>query len=148
MTLTGQLGGEVPRRFRGPPQRRHRIATFVRLDQSHQRGTQPGIQVHSSFPAAARPADPAQRCSAGIEFIDAQRDGRFPHPGGRGHRPDSAMTQHPRFSPQPEPALPLIKVRTNRLEPRRDLVLNLHRNAHNRSTDQNPASYGLFLCEP
>ena len=55
VALAGQLPREPPRRFRRPPQRRHRIAQLVRLDQGQQRRDQPRIQLSRPLAAPARP---------------------------------------------------------------------------------------------
>ena len=54
VALAGQLRRQVPGRLRGPPQRRHRIAPLLRLDQGQQRRAQPGIQVGRPLAAPAR----------------------------------------------------------------------------------------------
>lgn len=55
VTLPGQLLSQMPQRLGRPPQRRHRIPAFVRLDQRQQRRHQPRI-LRSGALATPTPA--------------------------------------------------------------------------------------------
>src|SRR5664279_3684328 len=58
MPVAGQGIGEVPRRLGRPPQRRHRVPSRDRVDQSLQRCRQPGVGFGQGLAPAPGPADP------------------------------------------------------------------------------------------
>ena len=68
------LGGQLPARLRGrlgrPPQRRHRVAPLVRLDQRQQRGRSPGSSPRRLACGPRRAGEPGrpQRLIAGIQL--------------------------------------------------------------------------------
>ena len=119
VALAGQLGRQVAGRLRRPPQRRHRVAPLLRLHQRQQRREQPRVQVSGPLAAAARPPHPAQRLRPGIQLIHAQRHRGLADPGGPGHQPDPAMPQRPGLGPHQQPPLPLIQMREDHRELRR-----------------------------
>ena len=147
VALAGQLVRQVAGRLRRPPQRRHRITPLLRLDQGQQRRAQPGIQVGGLLAAPARPARPAQRLGAGIQLIDPQGHRGLADPGGPGHRPDPAMSQRPGLGAHQQPPLPLIQMREDRLELRRQHLSGFLHGAHTTPNARNPGSYGLFFCK-
>jgi hypothetical protein len=71
MTLLRQLGGQGAGGLGDPPQRRHRIAPFVRLDQGQQRRPQPGVQIDQAFAAPTGTARPSQRLGTCVQLIDS-----------------------------------------------------------------------------
>ncbi len=83
MALAGQLVRQVAGRLRRPPQRRHRIAPLLRLDQGQQRRAQPGIQVGRPLAALARLTGPAQRLGAGVQLIHPQGHRGLADPAAR-----------------------------------------------------------------
>ncbi len=147
VTLAGQLGRQVAGRLGRPPQRRHRITPLLRLHQGQQRRAQPRIQIGGPLAAAARPPRPAQRLRAGIQLTDAQRHRGLADPGGPGHQPDPAMSQRPGLGSHQQPPLPLIQMREDRLELRRQHLPGfLHCRPYHTSMPT-PGSYGLFFCK-
>jgi hypothetical protein len=148
MALPGQLTGEIAGRLGGPPQRRHRIAALLRLDQGQQHRAQPRIQVSGPLAPAAGPPCPAQRLSPGVQLINAQGHRGLADPGRPGHQTDPAMPQRPRLGAHQQPPLPLIQMREDRPELRRQHLLGDHHGAHTTPACQNPGSYGLFSGKP
>ena len=148
MALAGQLIRQIAGRLRRPPQRRHRIAALLRLDQGQQRRAQPRIRIGGPLAAPAGPPCPAQRLRAGLQLINAQGHRGLADPGGPGHQPDPAMPQRPGLSAEQQPPLPLIQMREDRLELRRQHLRCFHHAAHTTSACRIPGSYGLFFCKP
>jgi hypothetical protein len=144
----GQLRRQLAGRLRRPPQRRHRITPLLRLDQGQQRRAQPRIQIGRPLASPARPASPAQRPGAGVQFRDAQGDRGLADPRGPGHHPDPAMPQDPGLGAHQQTALALIQVREDRRELRRQYLPRFLITAHSTSACRIPGSYGLFFCEP
>ena len=130
MALAGQLIREIAGRLGDPPQRRHRIAALLRLDQGQQRRAQPRIHIGGPLAAPARPPRPAQRLRAALQLINTQGHRGLTDPGRPGHQPDPAMPQRPGLGPEQQPPLPLIQMREDRLELRRQRLLYLHGYAH------------------
>ncbi|MDQ1013320.1 hypothetical protein QFZ82_007805 [Streptomyces sp. V4I23] len=56
LALAGEIGGQVARGLRRPPQRRHRITPHIRFDHSQQRRTQSRVQIDRPLAAPAGPA--------------------------------------------------------------------------------------------
>ena len=150
VTLPAQLGRQRPQRLRRPPQRRHRITAFIGLHQRQQRRPQARIQVSQPLAAPARPADPAQWLLAPVQLINPLRHRGLPDPCRTGHHPDPAMTQHPRLSTHQQPALPLIQMREDHLELRRQKLPGIHAMSTRPTTSPggNHGTYGLFIDEP
>jgi len=93
--LSGQLTRQAPGRLRRPPQRRHRITAFIRLDQGQQRRQQPGIQLRRPLTPSAGPAGPAQRLRACVQIGHTPRHGALRNADRPGHQPDPAMPENP-----------------------------------------------------
>ena len=148
VALAGQLARQRAGRLGGPPQRRHRIAPLLRLDQRQQRRAQLRIQLGGPLAAPARPPRPAQRLRTRVQLIDAQRHRGLPDPGSPGHQPDPAMPQRPGLRSHQQPSLPLIQVREDRLELRRQHPCRFLIAAHTTSACRIPGSYGLIFCKP
>ena len=119
VTLPGELARQCPQRLGRPPQRRHRITALIRLHQRQQRRPQPRVQVSQALTATAGLARPAQRLRAGLQLAGPQRHRGLPDPRRAGHHPDPAMPQDPGLRPHQQPPLPLIQMREDRLELRR-----------------------------
>ncbi len=144
MALAGQFLRQRAGRLRRPPQRRHRIPPLHRLHQRQQRQAQPRIQLGGPLAPPARPPRPAQRLSPRVQLIHSQRHRGLADPGSPGHQPDPAMAQRPGLRSHQEPPLPLIQMREDRPELRRQhLPGNLH-HAHTTQACPIPGSYGLF----
>jgi hypothetical protein len=94
MPLPGQLLGQVPQRLGRPPQRRHWIATLVRLHQRQQGRDELGVLLGGCLAAPTRPADAAgrQRLLAGFQLNDPLADGRL---ADAGHLRDRAHATMP-----------------------------------------------------
>ena len=115
----------------------------------------PATSQHPAIPpddpqrhlAVARPARPAQRLRPGIQLANAQRHRGLADPGGLGHRPDPAMSQRPGLGPHQQPPLPLIQMREDHLELRRQHLPGFLRSAHTTSMCQTLGCYGLFFCK-
>jgi hypothetical protein len=117
--LAGQLRSQLAGRLRGPPQRRHRTAPLLRLDQGQQRRAQTRVQPGHPLASPARPAGPAQRPGASLQLIDSRGHGGLADRRGPGHRADAAVPPRPGLGPHQQPPLPLIQMREDRLELRR-----------------------------
>jgi hypothetical protein len=117
--LAPQLGGQRPDRLDRPPQRRFRVPPLLGLHQGQQRRDQPRIGLRQLLAAPARPAGPAQRLLPALQLPGSGRHRGLADSRGSGHQPDPAMTQRPRLSTQQQPALPLIQMRQDRPELRR-----------------------------
>ena len=68
-------------------------------------------------------------------------------PGGPGHQPDPAMAQRAGLSTHQQPPLPLIQMREDRHELRRQRPHRFLCAAHTTSACRIPGSYGLFFCK-
>ena len=126
----------MPQRLGRPPQRRHRIATLVRLDQRQQRGHQIRIQILGGLPAPAGPADPAvrQRILAGLQLEHPRPDRGLADPGRPRHRPHPAVAEQPGLLPQQQAAAAARSDAETALEPQDELPTDLDRYAHTSAT--------------
>ena len=147
VTLAGQFCRQLAGRLHRPPQRRHRITPLIRLDQGQQRRAQPRVQVGRPLASPAGPAGPAQRLGTRVQLIDSQRHRGLADPGGPGHRPDPAVPQRTGLGPHQQPPLPLIQMREDRLELRRQHLSGFLHGANTTPTRGIPGSYGLFFCK-
>jgi hypothetical protein len=147
MALAGQLAGQHPRRLRRPPQRRHRVAPLLGLDQGQQRRPQAGVEIDGALASAADPADPTQRLGPRLQLVNTRRHGRLPHSRSPGDQPNPAMPQRPRLSTHQQPPLPLVEMREDRLKLRRQRFL-AHSEPHSTRLCRNHGTYGLFSGNP
>jgi hypothetical protein len=147
VTLPGQLFSQVPQRLSRPPQRRHRIPAFVRLDQRQQRRHQTRILRSGALATPAPAAHPLGRQGilAAFEFEHTLAHGRSADPGHLRHRPHSAMTQQPGLGGQHQPLLALVQMRQQHLESGRQLIPHYTRDTHTRSTNAEPEKNTLIL---
>ena len=148
MALPGQLLRQLTGRLRRPPQRRHRITPAARLDQGQQRRPQPRIHLGHPLAAPARSACPAQRLLAGVQLGGALCHRRLTHARSPGHQPNPAMTHRPGLGSHQQTALPLVQVREQHRELRRQRLLKPLRNPHTTTMTPRTRNYGLILCEP
>ena len=132
MALPGELLGQVPQRLGRPPQRRHRIATLVRLHQPQQGWDESRVLPGGRLASPTWPADAAgrERLLTGVQLEHALTDGRLADAGHLRDRAHATMAQQPRFNRQRQALLALVEVRQQRLEPGRELTTDLHRYAH------------------
>ena len=146
MALPGQLTREIAGRLGDPPQRRHRIAALLRLDQGQQCRAQPRIHIGGPLAAPARPPRPAQRLRAGLQLVNAQGHRGLADPGRPGHQPDPAMPQRPRLSARSAAAAAAHPDagRSPRTSPPASACFLL--TAHTTTACRIPGSYGLFFC--
>ena len=108
MPSLSQRRGQCPGRLTGPPQRRHRIATSLRIDQPLQRRDQLRVMILGTLAPAPRPAGNPHRRRRRILQLRTAPPHRIrgnPHRLGDQHRP--AHTQLPRLGAQPQPPLTL-----------------------------------------
>ena len=147
VALAGQLRRQVAGGLHRPPQRRHRITPLLRLDQGQQRRAQPGIQVGRPLAPPAGPPRPAQRLRPGVQLANAQGHGGLADPRCLGHQPDPAMPQRAGLSAYQQPPLPLIQMREDRRELRRQIPHCFLCAAHTTSACRITGSYGLFFCK-
>ena len=108
----------------------------------------PGAARGSASAARLRPAPGRRARPSGslprVQLIHSQGHRGLADPRSPGHQPDPAMAQRPRLGPHQQPPLPLIQMREDHLELRRQhLPGNLH-HAHTTSACRIPGSYGLF----
>ena len=146
VALAGQFPRQLAGRLRGPPQRRHRVTPLLRLDQGQQRRAQPRVQVGCPLASPAWPSCPAQRLVTRLQLIDSQGHRGLADPGGPGHRPDPAVSQRAGLGPHQQPPLPLIQMREDRLELRRQHLPGFLHSANITPSSGIPGSYGLFFC--
>ena len=144
----GQFPRQVAQRLRCPAQRRHRIPALVRLDQRQQRGDQSRVQIGRPLAATTGTPDPAQRLRAGLQLLHPVRYGALAHPGGPGHHPDPAVTQHPGLSPGGQPPLPFVQVRKQGLELRGQRRLGVLGDSHSTSSCPDSRTDVLIIDEP
>ena len=113
MALGGQLFGQDPQGVGRPPQRRHRIAALVRLDQRQQRGQHLRIQVLHGLAATAGLASPTvgQRILSGFKLEDPRPDRRLGHSRSPRHRPKTAVSEQSSFLPHQQASLTLVQMR-------------------------------------
>src|ERR1700754_4685623 len=146
MALPGQLGGQVPKRLRCPPQRRHRVTPLVRLDQRQQRRSHPRVSRGGGL--APPPCPPhtliGQRPFPGLQLEHSLADGRLAHPSHPRDGPYPAMTQQPRLSGQRPTPLTFVQMRQQHPDPRRQLLPPLGGHAHTTSTSHKIESDALF----
>jgi hypothetical protein len=148
MSLAGQLRSQGAGRLRRPPQRGHRIASLIRLDQGQQCRTQRRIQIGKTLAAPARPARPAQRLPASVQLGYPPRHRVLRDACRARYRPDPTMAQRPRLGSQQQPTLPLIQMREDHLELRRQQLLGIHRHGHTTSDTIPQRNRYLFLGNP
>jgi hypothetical protein len=120
---------------------------LLRLDQSQQPRAQPRDPGRPPACGPARLTGPAQRLGAGLQLIHPQGHRGLADPGGPGHQPDPAMTERPGLRAQQQP-LPLIQVREDRRELRRQDLPCFLVAAPTTSACRIPGSYGLFFGKP
>ena len=118
----GQLGGQLRRRFRRPPQRRLRIAARDRIHQRIQRREQLGVGRRLRRAARPRAAHPPRYRLVVVQLAHPLRDRVRVRTPGRGHRLDPTRTQHPRLRAQQQPPRPLVQMRPDQRQPRRDRI--------------------------
>ena len=113
MTLPRQLPGQRAQRPGRPPQRRHRIAPFIRLDQRQQRRNEQQVTLFGALATAAVPTDPAiwQGILTALQLEDTLPYRRLAHPRGTRDGPDPTVPQQPGLGGQRQPLLPLIQMR-------------------------------------
>ena len=121
-----QLPGQRPDRLARPPQRRLRVAPLLGLHQREQRRDQPRIGLGGLLAPAARTAGPAQRPFPRLHLPRSQQHRRLADPGSGGYQPDPAVAQRPGLGAQQQPALPLIQMRPDRPELRRQHLPRHH----------------------
>jgi hypothetical protein len=145
--LPAQLTGQMPQRLGRPPQRRHRVASLIRLHQRQQRRDQVTVQIRGALaPAAATPNPPLpERRLTGLQLEHARSDRRLADAGDHGDSPDPAVPQQPGLSRQQQPPLTLVQVRQQHLEPHRQLIADLGRNAHSTTSNHESGDNSLFL---
>jgi hypothetical protein len=132
MALPGELLGQVPQRLGRPSQRRHRIATLIRLHQRQQGWDEIRVLLGGRLAAPTWPAGAAGRegLLAGFQLEDALADGRLADAGDLRDRAHAAVAQQPRFDRQRQALLALVQVRQQHREPGGELTKDLHRDAH------------------
>ena len=132
MALPGELPGHMPQRLGCPPQRRHRIATLVRLDQRQQGWDQVGILPCGGLASPTWPADATgrERLLAGLQLEYALADGRLADASHLRDRAHATTPQQPRLDRQRQALLALVEMRQQHLEPGGELTTDLHRDAH------------------
>jgi hypothetical protein len=132
MSLAGELIGQVPQRLGRPPQRRHRIATLVRLHQRQQGWDEIRVLPGGGPASPTRPADTTRRHRhlAGFQLNDTLADRRLADAGHLRDRAHPTVPQQPRLHRQRQALLALVQVRQQRLEPGGELLTDLHRYAH------------------
>jgi hypothetical protein len=140
MSGPGQLAGQRAGRLGGPAQRRHRIPAYVRLHQRQQRRDKLRIEIGEFSATSAHSAYPPQRRLTGVQFSNTARHRSLTHTSSPGHQPDPAMAQHPRLGPHQQPPLPLVQMREQHLELRRQRRLGFPNGIHAASLSHQPAS--------
>src|SRR5262249_41962893 len=76
------------------------------------------------------------------------RHSRFAGPGSPRYRPDTTMSQRPRFRAHQQAALPFVQVREDRLELGHEHLSGFLHHAHTTPTNEIPESFGLFSASP
>ena len=132
MPLPAQLTSEIAGRAGGPPQPGHRIPARLGLHQRIQRPGQARVSLGQRPAPAAFPADaPLQRVIARLQLRRPRRHRLAGDPRRAGHQLDPAVPQPARLRAQHQPALPLIQVRQQCPELRRQHPLvDLHHLGH------------------
>jgi hypothetical protein len=134
MSLPCELVCQVPQRLGRPPQRRHWIASLVRLDQRQQGGDKLGVLPGGGLASSTWPADAGgrERLLAGLQLNHALADGPLADASHLRDRAHATVPQQPRFDRQRQALLALVQMRQQDREPRGELTTNLHRYAHAR----------------
>jgi hypothetical protein len=120
----------------------------LRLDQGQQRRPQPWINSSQPLASTAHPACPAEWLLPRLQLGHTPRHRGFTNPSRPRDQPAPAMAQHPGLSSQQQAPLPLIQVRQQRLELRRQRFLSHHKLAHATRPRGNHQRYGLFHDSP
>ena len=116
MPALDQFPDQVRQRFSGPAQRVHRIAASLRLDQGVQILGQSRVQDLGPLAAASRtPGLPDRQRLRIIQLLAPAPDHVLCHPGGLEDDPRAATTQLTGLVTEPQPPLPLVQVRPDRL---------------------------------
>ena len=147
VALPGQLGGQAAGGLDRPPQRRSRVPPLLRLHQRQQRRHQPRIHIPQPPGAPARPPRPPQRHRARSQLAGTQRDSSLADPGSTGDETVPAMPQRAGLRPHQQPPLPLIQMREDLPEHRRQ---RLRRHIHGTHTTPSGAisePNGLSSCD-
>src|SRR6185369_15290622 len=97
---------------------------------------------------AAGPPRPPQRLATDVQLVDACRHGGLPHTRGSGHQPDPAVSKRPRLRGHQQPPLPLVEMRRDRLELRRQQFPGDRKPAHTRGSCRILGIYGIFSGKP
>ena len=118
-----QRPGQDPDRLRRPPQRRHRIAPGLRIDQRLQRGHQLRIVLLGPFTSTTGPTRPPLTGTGPGIGLGAPPTHRVGCDSGRpSHHRDTSRPQLGRLRAQPQPTLELRQKRTHHRIPSRQRV--------------------------
>jgi hypothetical protein len=124
----GQFLSQLASRLGGPPQRRFRITPHVRLDQRQQR--RPASTSASRFrPPPGRRIRATRTAPESTSSTPAATVCRLT-PRRSDHHRNPTMPQGSRLRPQIQPLRPLVQMRQQRRELRRQHLLNIHDNGH------------------
>lgn len=144
----GQLSCKRAGGLHRPPQRRHRVTPYIRLNQRQQCWQQPRIQIRHSFAAPARTPHPPQRLHTRLKLEHALANRSLTDRSRLGHSPDTAVPQPPGLRSHQQPPLPLVQVWEQHSELRDELITSLVRNAHTTPTSLRTRSNTLIPCKP
>ena len=142
VTLPGELARQCAQGLGGPPQRRHRITALS--------GSTSASNDGAAGSRSARRLRPRRVCGPG-PAAKRRPPARGPpatpwppDPRRAGHDPDTAVPQDPRLRPHQQPPLPLIRMREDRPELRRQQLPGIrHALPHTttRARVREPAGY-------
>jgi hypothetical protein len=144
MALGGQLGRQRPGRFGRPPQRRHRIPRSCGSIRASSAGRSPGSASAARLrPPPGRRTRPSGSApeSSSVTPSDTVASRT---PAARATSRIPPCPQRLGLSAHQQPPLPLIQMRQDRLELRRQHLLSNLNHAHTTSGCRIPGSYGLF----
>jgi len=144
----GQLPRQRAGRLHGPPERRHRIASLVRLDQRQEGRPQPRIEICDPLAASARPPHPPQRLLSGLQLGHTLADRGLTHRGHPSDDPNTTVSQNTDLRGHQQPSLPLIQMREQHRELHGELGTDLVRDTHTTSTSHGTGSNTLMICKP
>src|SRR6266511_2950478 len=119
VALGGQLVGQGAGRPARPPQRRGGVAPTGRLDQGVQRVAQAWVAVGRLGASCSWAADATGRLGALVDLADAKVDRGVAHARGASHHRDTAASQRPRLRAGQQASLPLVQLRAQHGEHRR-----------------------------
>jgi len=135
MPAIGELTGQMPRRLRGPHQRRHRIPTGLGIHQRSQLRGQARIGLRQPLAATTSSTHPSLGLGDALDLTNPASDGVWMHAGCCRDRLDPAPTHLGGLDAEQQATLTLIQMRTQHVVPVRHQLRRPHTVRHNTTVE-------------